>query len=81
LWTTALPHRGQRAVARPQNRHANLTLVHGPVPASWLNQTEIYSSILQQKVLTPNDFPSLATVAERLAQFERHYKKSAQPFQ
>ncbi len=74
-------HRGQRAVTRLQNRYANLTLVHGPVHASWLNQIEIYFSILQQKALTPNDFPSLAVVAERLAQFERHYEQIAQPFQ
>ena len=74
-------HRGQKAVRRLQNRYANLTLVHGPVHASWLNQIEIYFSILQQKVLTPNDFPSLAAVAERLAQFERHYEQIAQPFQ
>jgi len=74
-------HRGQASVTRLQNRYANLTLVHGPVHASWLNQIEIYFSILQQKVLTPNDFPSLATVTERLAQFERHYERIAQPFQ
>jgi hypothetical protein len=74
-------HRGQKAVRRLQNRYANLTLVHGPVHASWLNQIEIYFSILQQKVLTPNDFPSRAAVAERLAQFERHYELIAQPFQ
>jgi hypothetical protein len=74
-------HRGQKAVQRLQNRHPNLTVVHGPVHASWLNQIEIYFSILQQKVLTPNDFPSLAAVAERLAQFERHYEAIAQPFE
>src|ERR1035438_4170409 len=74
-------HRGHRAVTRLQNRYANLTLVHGPVHASWLNQIEIYFSILQQKVLTPNDFPWRAVVAERLAQFDRHYEQIAQPFQ
>jgi hypothetical protein len=74
-------HRGQRSVRRLQSRYPNLTLMHGPVHASWLNQIEIYFSILQQKVLTPNDFPSLAAVAERLAQFERHYEEIAQPFQ
>lgn len=74
-------HRGQASVARLQNRYPNLTLVHGPVHASWLNQIEIYFSILQQKVLTPNDFPSLAAVAERLAEFERHYEEIAQPFE
>jgi hypothetical protein len=74
-------HRGLSSVQRLQNRYANLTLVHGPVHASWLNQIEIYFSILQQKVLTPNDFPSLAAVAERLAQFERHYEQIAKPFE
>jgi hypothetical protein len=74
-------HRGQKAVQRLQNRYPNLTVVHGPVHASWLNQIEIYFSIVQQKVLTPNDFPSLAAVADRLAQFERHYETIAQPFQ
>ena len=74
-------HRGEAAVTRLQKRYANLTLVHGPVHASWLNQIEIYFSILQQKVLTPNDFPSLAAVTERLTQFERHYEAIAQPFQ
>jgi len=74
-------HRGQRSVLRLQNRYPNLTVVHGPVHASWLNQIEIYFSILQQKVLTPNDFPSLAAVAERLAQIERHYEEIARPFE
>jgi hypothetical protein len=74
-------HRGQASVQRLQNRYPNVTLVHGPVHASWLNQIEIYFSILQQKALTPNDFPSLAAVAERLAQFERHYETIAQPFE
>jgi DDE superfamily endonuclease len=74
-------HRGPSSVRRLQNRYANLTLVHGPVHASWLNQIEIYFSILQQKALTPNDFASLAIVADRLAQFERHYEQVAKPFE
>jgi DDE superfamily endonuclease len=73
-------HRGPRAVARLQGQHPRLVLVHGPVHASWLNQIEIYFSIVQRKVLTPNDFPSLAAVAERLLAFERYYERLAQPF-
>ena len=41
-------------------------LVHLPIHASWLNQIEIYFWIVQRKVLTPNDFPCLEAVAERL---------------
>ena len=32
---------------------------HAPLHASWLNQIEIYFSIVQRKVLTPNDFADL----------------------
>jgi hypothetical protein len=66
-------HRGPRAVRRLQTRNPNLVLVHGPVHASWLNQIEIYFSIVQRKVLTPNDFRSLPELAQRLLAFERHY--------
>jgi hypothetical protein len=74
-------HRGDRSVQRLQSRYANVQVVHGPVHASWLNQIEIYFSIIQRKVLTPNDFPNLEAVADRLEQFERHYEAIAKPFE
>ena len=49
-------HRGQASSDRLQGRWPNLVLVHLPVHASWLNQVEIYFSIIQRKVLEPNDF-------------------------
>ncbi len=55
--------------------------MHLPVHASWLNQIEIYFSIIQRKVLTPNDFDSLEAVEERLLQFQEHYEKIAKPFE
>lgn len=74
-------HRGVRSVQRLQTRYSNLQVVHGPVHASWLNQIEIYFSIIQRKVLTPNDFTSLEDLADRLQRFERHYELIAKPFQ
>jgi len=74
-------HRGQRSVERLQDRYANVQVVHGPVHASWLNQIEIYFSIIQRKVLTPNDFNCLEALAQRLERFERHYETIAKPFQ
>ena len=50
-------HRGIRAVERLRNRDPRLTLVHAPVHASWLNQIEIYFSMVQRKVLTPERLP------------------------
>ena len=73
-------HRGKAAVQRLQTRWPNLVLVHLPVHASWLNQIEIYFSIVQRKVLTPNDFASLDAVWERLLAFERRYEETARPF-
>ena len=74
-------HRGRRAVERLQRQYPNLVLVHGPIHASWLNQIEIYFSIVQRKVLTPNDFTSLADVEHRLLAFQRHYEALARPFE
>lgn len=74
-------HRGTRSVTRLQDRYPNLVVVHGPVHASWLNQIEVYFSIIQRKALTPNDFPSLAAVQQRLLAFERHYESIATPFE
>jgi hypothetical protein len=49
-------HRGQRAADRFRTQWPNAILIHTPTHASWLNQVEIYFSIVQRKVLTPNDF-------------------------
>jgi hypothetical protein len=74
-------HRGKKAADRLAARWPNLVLVHVPVHASWLNQVEIYFSVVQRKVLTPNDFADLADVEQRLLAFERRYEQSASPFE
>ena len=58
----------------------NLRLVHLPIHASWLNQIEIYFSIVQRKVLIPNDLTDLAEVEQRLLGFQRRYEQTAVPF-
>jgi len=74
-------HRGLAAVQRLQQKYPRLVLVHGPVHASWLNQIEIYFSIIQRKVLTPNDFHDLSGLAERLLNFQYHWETLGEPFQ
>lgn len=54
--------------------------VHGPIHASWLNQIEIYFSIVQRKVLIPNDFLRVEDVKERLLRFQEYYESTATPF-
>ncbi len=74
-------HRGDACVRRLQARWPNVIPVHTPIHASWLNQIEIYFSIVQRKALTPNDFASLPEVEDRLMRFQDHYEQIAQPFE
>jgi DDE superfamily endonuclease len=73
-------HSGQASIQRLEGAWRNLTLIHLPVHASWLNQVEIYFSIVQRKVLTPNDFGDLGEVQRRLPGFQRRYEQTAVPF-
>lgn len=74
-------HRGKASAMRLKTRWPTIVPVHTPIHASWLNQIEIYFSIVQRKVLTPNDFCSLEDLQDRLTRFERHYESVAVPFQ
>ena len=63
-------HRRQASIRRLQTAWPTLRLIHLPVHASWLDQCEIYFSIVQRKVVKPNDFTTLDEITERLAAFE-----------
>jgi hypothetical protein len=74
-------HRGKRSIDRLQSAWPNLIVVHTPVHASWLNQAEIYFSVVQRKVVTPNDFEDLDALEAHLLAFGRRYEQIAAPFQ
>ena len=74
-------HRGRASVERLQRQWPNIEVVHLPIHASGLNQIEIYFSIVQRKVLTPNDFPDLQTLEAQLFKFQDRYQRMAQPFE
>jgi transposase len=73
-------HRGRASVERMAKRWPNCVLVHTPVHASWLNQVEIVFSIVQRKVVSPNDFHDLTEIENRLRDFELRYNDTASPF-
>jgi len=73
-------HAGKTSIERLEGKWKNLRLIHLPIHASWLNQIEIYFSIVQRKALTPNDFNSLDALTERLMAFQDRYAQMAQPF-
>jgi len=72
-YTTTFPHRLKDA-------YDNAVAVHLPIHASWLNQIEIYFSILQRKALTPNDLSHRQAMEERLLGFQDRYNQTAKPF-
>lgn len=74
-------HRSQQATDRLASRFPNAVMVHTPVHASWVNQIEIFFSIVRRKVVSPNDFPDLTQVGDQLRAFEDRYNATAQPFQ
>lgn len=74
-------HRGAVSVDRLSRTWPNAHLVHLPVHASWLNQIEIYFSVVQRKVLAPNDFTDLDDLEQRLLAFQHRYELAAKPFQ
>jgi transposase len=73
-------HRGQAAIRRLRDTYPNAIMIHTPVHASWLNQAEIVFSVVQKKVISPNDFASTAKLAATLLAFIDRYNQTAQPF-
>jgi hypothetical protein len=74
-------HRGAASKKRLRQVDSRIILVHTPVHASWLNQVEIYFSIIQPRVLTPNDFADLEALRLRLALYEELSNQHPTPFQ
>jgi hypothetical protein len=73
-------HRGINAIQRLRDAYPNAIMIHTPVHASWLNQAEIVFSIVQKKILSPNDFATTAQLAAALLAFIDRYNQTARPF-
>ena len=73
-------HNGARPIERMRTRWPNAVLVHLPVHASWSDQVEIFFSIVQSKVVTPQDFKDLEALEQRLLGFQTRYNRTAIPF-
>jgi transposase len=73
-------HAGQASIDRMREAWPNAVLVHLPVHASWLNQVEIYFSILQRKAIATGDFADLNDLAQRILAFQNRYNQNAEPF-
>jgi DDE superfamily endonuclease len=74
-------HAGKSSISRMRDCYEHARLIHLPVHASWLNQAELFFSIVQRKALTPNDFGDLDALAQRLIDFGNYYRQVARPFE
>ncbi|OQZ91483.1 hypothetical protein BST15_19895 [Mycolicibacter arupensis] len=74
-------HRGQASINRLRDRWPNLRLINLPVHASWLNQVEIYFSVVQRKVFSSKDFHTLDDAEARLLDFQHCYEQIATLFE
>src|SRR5262249_42282454 len=73
-------HRNWAAAARLSDAYPNAQMVHLPVHASWLNQVEVYFSVIQRKLLTPDDFEGPDELPAQTLAFEKHSNAAARPF-
>lgn len=62
-------------------RHQNIHFHYTPTHASWLNQVEIWFSILQTKSLRGASFRSVRQLREHIDAFVDAYNENAQPFE
>jgi transposase len=58
-----------------------IQFVYTPKHTSWLNQIEIWFSILVRRALKRGNFPSLEALRERILAFIDYYNQTAKPFQ
>jgi hypothetical protein len=66
--------------ARLRGLYPNAVAVFLPTHASWLNQIELYLSIVQRKVLTPMEADNAEVLTKRVLDFQDYYQERAQPF-
>jgi len=61
-------------------KHKNVHLLYTPTKASWLNQVEIWFSILSGKSLSGASFGSVAELKAHIEAFIGSYNETARPF-
>lgn len=81
VWDNLNVHRGPRW-AEFNARHGNrFHFVYTPLHASWVNQVEIWFSILQRRILRYGDFPTRGHLQARIEGFISHWnRREAHPF-
>src|SRR5260370_23537820 len=81
-WSTHAPKRFPRWLveqALSLDRKVAFQVYWLPTNASWLDQIEIWFSLLQRKLLHPNHFASRDDLEQTIQDFITHYHQTAKP--
>ena len=62
-------------------KHPNVHLYYTPTHASWLNEVEIWFSILWKRALRNASFTSIQQVRQAITEFTEVYNETAHPFE
>jgi transposase len=60
--------------------HPHVHMHYTPTHASWLNQVELFFSILERRLLRRGEFASVDELADRVIAFIKDYNRRATPF-
>nr|WP_246002752.1 transposase [Allorhizocola rhizosphaerae] len=71
---------GTAAVTEFLDRHRNVFLHRTPTHASWLNQVELFFSILQRRLLCYGEYESVDDLATKVITFINDFNERAKPF-
>src|SRR5205085_2153134 len=62
------------------DEHPHVFLHNTPTHASWLNQVELFFSILERRLLRHGELASVDELPERIIAFIKDYNRRAKPF-
>jgi transposase len=81
IWDNLNIHRGPRWKAFNARHGGRLHFVYTPIHASWVNQIEVWFSILARRVLKHASFPSTRELTARVLAFVKYWNDvEAHPF-
>lgn len=63
-----------------RSQHGRVQLVFLPLHASWLNQIELWFSVLERQCLNRASLTAPAEMAAQIVLFARHWNRTARPF-
>ena len=69
-----------KATKRWLDAHPRFVAHYTPPHASWVNQVELFFSILQRKVIRNGSFTSRQDLLDKLIAFIAEYDETAKPF-